>query len=145
MVELFCFFIAQCLMYNFSGSSSLSLSLIITAQIYQYADVKINDAMDILVSECPSEFRSSKMGKVATNKKGQVRSNRCMSYLFLVLSCRIPTCVLSYISLLEGRSHSSSAIITTSPSPALRLFKKEIDSILHRVISCHIISYLCEV
>ena len=28
--------------------------------------------MDILVAECPPEFRSSKMGKVATNKKGQV-------------------------------------------------------------------------
>ena len=41
-------------------------------QISQYADVKLNDAMDILVAECPPEFRSSKMGKVATNKKGQV-------------------------------------------------------------------------
>ena len=35
--------------------------------------MKLNDAMDIIVSECPSEFRSSKTGKVATNKKGQVR------------------------------------------------------------------------
>jgi hypothetical protein len=26
-------------------------------EISNYADVKLNDAMDILVAECPSEFR----------------------------------------------------------------------------------------
>ena len=52
------------------------------SQIYQYADVKINDAMDILVSECPSEFRSSKMGKVAQNKQGQVRRSVWRSSIF---------------------------------------------------------------
>lgn len=40
--------------------------------------------MAIIVSECPGEFRSSKLGKVATNKKGQVTLR---SKCFCPLSC----------------------------------------------------------
>jgi hypothetical protein len=36
--------------------------------------------MAIIVSECPGEFRSSKLGKVATNKKGQVISQFTCTY-----------------------------------------------------------------
>ena len=37
-----------------------------------YGDQKLNDAMKLIIEESPSEFRSSRMGKVATNKSGQV-------------------------------------------------------------------------
>lgn len=36
------------------------------------ADLSIVQALDILAAECPSEFRSERMGKVASNKQGQV-------------------------------------------------------------------------
>ena len=51
--------------------------------------MKINDAMAIIVSECPGEFRSSKLGKVATNKKGQVNlPTFCLApMLCLVIKC----------------------------------------------------------
>ena len=37
-----------------------------------YGDMALKDAIDILVAECPPEFKSSTAGKVATDKKGKV-------------------------------------------------------------------------
>ena len=41
-------------------------------QIAEYADQTLNDAMDIILSECPAGFRSKKDGKIAMNKQGQI-------------------------------------------------------------------------
>lgn len=58
--------------------AQLSVSLAVSdvlktkAQLSSYADPALAQAMDILMAECPSEFRSDRMGKVAANKQGQV-------------------------------------------------------------------------
>eukprot|EP00595_Chromulina_sp_UTEXLB2642_P000739 CAMPEP_0196763202 /NCGR_PEP_ID=MMETSP1095-20130614/3632_1 /TAXON_ID=96789 ORGANISM="Chromulina nebulosa, Strain UTEXLB2642" /NCGR_SAMPLE_ID=MMETSP1095 /ASSEMBLY_ACC=CAM_ASM_000446 /LENGTH=748 /DNA_ID=CAMNT_0042115913 /DNA_START=674 /DNA_END=2920 /DNA_ORIENTATION=+ len=65
---------------DFKGISdaSLNVSLVVSdvmktkEQLSAYGDQRLNDAMQIMLTECPSEFRSSRMGKVATNKSGQV-------------------------------------------------------------------------
>ena len=41
-------------------------------QIAEYADQVLNDAMDIILSECPPGFRSKKDGKIAMTKEGQI-------------------------------------------------------------------------
>lgn len=41
-------------------------------QLASYANQQLNEAMTIIQSECPTEFRSSRLGNVATNKSGQV-------------------------------------------------------------------------
>jgi uncharacterized membrane protein YgcG len=56
----------------------LSVSLVVAdvlktkAALVNYADPTLIEAMDILVAECPPEFRSDRLGKPATNKQGQV-------------------------------------------------------------------------
>jgi hypothetical protein len=55
--------------------------------------------MAIIVSECPGEFRSSKLGKVATNKKGQVTSQ--FTYTSTLPRCEVLSCSLfSFFSFL---------------------------------------------
>ena len=60
------------------SEAQLSVSLAVSdvlktkSQLASYADPKLAEAMDILVSECPPEFRSDRLGKVATNKAGQI-------------------------------------------------------------------------
>lgn len=41
-------------------------------QLAAYGDQKLNDAIDIILEECPKEFQSTTLGKVATNKSGQI-------------------------------------------------------------------------
>jgi hypothetical protein len=56
----------------------LSVSLVVAdvlktkAALVNYADPTLIKAMDILVSECPPEFRSDRLGKPSTNKQGQI-------------------------------------------------------------------------
>ncbi len=38
-------------------------------QLPRYADQTLNEAMDIIISECPTDFTSSKIGQVAVEKK----------------------------------------------------------------------------
>lgn len=58
--------------------ASLSVSLCVSdvlktkSQLASYADITLTQAMDILAKECPSEFRSERMGTVAANKQGQI-------------------------------------------------------------------------
>ena len=60
------------------SEAQLSVSLAVSdvlktkQQLASYADPQLQEAMDILVSECPTEFRSDRMGKVAANKNGQI-------------------------------------------------------------------------
>mmetsp|Transcript_7381 Transcript_7381/g.10461 ORF Transcript_7381/g.10461 Transcript_7381/m.10461 type:complete len:1010 (-) Transcript_7381:824-3853(-) len=59
---------------DFQLSVSLAVSDVLKtkSQLASYADPKLTAAMDVLIAECPPEFRSDRMGKVAANKAGQV-------------------------------------------------------------------------
>lgn len=60
------------------SEAQLTVSLVVSdilktkSSLSGQADPQLLHAMDILTSECPPEFRSDRMGKVAVNKKGQV-------------------------------------------------------------------------
>lgn len=60
------------------SEAQLSVSLVVSdvlktkAALSSYADPLLAQAMDTLVSECPPEFRSDRLGKVASNKQGQI-------------------------------------------------------------------------
>jgi hypothetical protein len=60
------------------SENQLSVSLVVAdvlktrSALAGYADASLLDAMDIMIKECPPEFRSDRLGKPATNKSGQV-------------------------------------------------------------------------
>lgn len=41
-------------------------------QLAQFGDKKLNDAIELILSECPAEFKASSTGKVAVNASGQI-------------------------------------------------------------------------
>ena len=60
------------------SEAQLSISLAVSdvlktkSQLASYADPQLAEAMDLLVADCPKEFRSERMGTVAANKAGQI-------------------------------------------------------------------------
>jgi hypothetical protein len=60
------------------GDTSLDISLCVSnvlktkEELPRYADERLNYAIEVLVSECPSDFTSSRMGQVAADKAGKV-------------------------------------------------------------------------
>lgn len=60
------------------ADTSLDISLTVSdvlrtkQELPKYADQEVNEVMEVLLKECPSDFTSSKMGKVAVDKQGKV-------------------------------------------------------------------------
>jgi hypothetical protein len=64
--------------YRSFNDYSIALSQVVAdtkktrEQLAQFGDKKLNDAIELILSECPAEFKASSTGKVAINASGQI-------------------------------------------------------------------------